>query len=125
MADGSYRAAIPILQKAAAAATPGSLWYAYALYDLGRSLRLAGDPQSAIAVLQRRLQIPNQVDVVRRELAAALQAAGAGRGASGTAAGSPPAAVAVPGFPLGGGQGRHGGGNGGNGGNGGGDGGGG
>ena len=49
-----------------------SLTYAYALYDLGRSLRLAGNPQAAAVVLQRRLQIPNQTGVVRQELQLAL-----------------------------------------------------
>jgi serine/threonine-protein kinase len=71
MMSGDYNAAIPVLRSAVAAATPGSLTYAYALYDLGRSLRLAGDPQAAVPVLQRRLQIPNQTGVVRHELALA------------------------------------------------------
>jgi serine/threonine-protein kinase len=76
MASGQYGAAIPVLRQALAAAGPGSLTYAYALFDLGRSLRLAGDPQSAIPVLRQRLQIPNQTGVVWHELQLALGAAG-------------------------------------------------
>jgi tetratricopeptide (TPR) repeat protein len=76
MDAGSYSAAIPLLRQAVANASPGSLTYAYALYDLGRSLRLAGDPQAAIPILTRRLAIPNQTGVVRTELQLAMQAAG-------------------------------------------------
>jgi len=59
-----------------AAASPSSLTYAYALYDLGRSLRLAGDPKAAVSVLYQRLKIPNQTETVRLELQQALQALG-------------------------------------------------
>ena len=45
MVGGSYQAAIPVLRQALAAAPPSSLTYAYALFDLGHSLRLAGDPR--------------------------------------------------------------------------------
>jgi hypothetical protein len=76
MEAGSYSAAIPLLRQAAANASSGSLTYAYALYDLGRSLRLAGDPRAAISILSRRLTIPNQTGVVRTELQLAMQAAG-------------------------------------------------
>jgi len=76
MLDGNYGAAIAVLRRAVAAASPASLTYAYALYDLGRSLRLAGDPQDAIPVLRHRLQIPNQTGIVQAELALALRAAG-------------------------------------------------
>jgi len=41
-------------------ASEACLTYAYALYDLGRALRLDGDPADAVPVLQRRLQIENQ-----------------------------------------------------------------
>ena len=34
----------------------------------GKSLRLAGRPDEAIPVLERRLQIPNQTDAVEEEL---------------------------------------------------------
>ncbi len=77
MDSGDYAAAIPVLRQALDAASPGSLTYAYALFDLGHSLRMAGDPRAAIPILYRRLQIPNQTGVVRAELQAALQAVGA------------------------------------------------
>lgn len=76
MVGGNYNTAIPVLRQAVAAATPASLTYAYALYDLGRTLRLAGDPRAAVPILWRRLQIPNQTGVVRTELALALHALG-------------------------------------------------
>jgi tRNA A-37 threonylcarbamoyl transferase component Bud32 len=76
MVDGNYAAAIPVLRSAVAAAPPGSLTYAYALYDLGRSLRLEGDPEDAVRVLYQRLQIPNQTETVRAQLQLALLALG-------------------------------------------------
>src|SRR5436305_12357760 len=88
MEAGDYQAAIPVLRRALATASPGSLTYAYALFDLGRSLRLAGNPQAAVPLLYRRLQIPNQTDVVRNELQLALQAIGLKeRGQPGTSPG--------------------------------------
>lgn len=84
MVGGNYQAAIQVLRQAVAAAPHASLTYAYALYDLGRSLRLAGDPRAAVPILWQRLQIPNQTEVVRSELALALEALGqqASRGGS-------------------------------------------
>jgi serine/threonine-protein kinase len=76
MVSGDYAAAIPVLRQAVAAAPHDSLTYAYALYDLGRSLRLSGDPKDAVAVLYQRLQIPNQTETVREQLQLALQALG-------------------------------------------------
>jgi tetratricopeptide (TPR) repeat protein len=91
MVDGSYQQAIPVLRHALAAAPPSSLTYAYALFDLGRSLRLAGDPRQAVQVLWQRMQIPNQTDVVRVELQLALQELGQRANASGgTPAGPSP-----------------------------------
>jgi Flp pilus assembly protein TadD len=84
---GSYGQAIPVLRQAVAAASPSSLTYAYALFDLGRALRLSGDPRDAAVVLYRRLQIPNQTDAVRAELALALQALGQAAGSGPAAAG--------------------------------------
>jgi eukaryotic-like serine/threonine-protein kinase len=77
MEQGRYDEAVPILQRAVVASPSGStdLSYAYALYNLGRSLRLSGRPQEAIPVLERRLRIPNQTAAVRRELDAARRAA--------------------------------------------------
>jgi serine/threonine-protein kinase len=76
MDAGKYTSAIPILRKAVTTASPATLTYAYALFDLGRSLRLAGDPRAAVPVLYKRLQIHNQTDVVRQELQLALRALG-------------------------------------------------
>jgi serine/threonine protein kinase len=74
--SGDYQTAIGTLRQAVSASDPGSLTYAYALYDLGRALVLGGNPSGAIPVLQQRLKIPNQTGVVRHMLNQALQAAG-------------------------------------------------
>ena len=76
MDAGKYTSAIPVLRKAVTTSSPASLTYAYALFDLGRSLRLSGDPRAAVPVLYKRLQIHNQTDVVRQELQLALRALG-------------------------------------------------
>jgi len=118
MDAGNYTAAIPVLRQALQAPDPGSLTYAYALFDLGRSLRLAGDPRAAVSVLYQRLQIPNQTGVVRQELQLALQALGqnvksggagaappgqghghGGPGVGPPAAGAPPAVGGGPAAP--------------------------
>jgi eukaryotic-like serine/threonine-protein kinase len=77
MNQGRYDEAIPILQRAVDSFPPGTtdLNYAYALYNLGKSLRLAGRPDEAIPILEQRLKIPNQTDVVRQELELAKQQA--------------------------------------------------
>lgn len=74
---GRHEEAIPVLKQAIRAFPPGTddLNYAYALFNLGNALRLSGRPEEAIPVLERRLEIPNQTGVVRRELAAARRAA--------------------------------------------------
>ncbi len=74
--DGQYAAAIPVIRHAVSAASPSSVTYAYALFDLGRALLLSGDPKAAVEVLWQRMQIPNQTDVVRTELQDALRALG-------------------------------------------------
>jgi len=89
MADGNYSAAVAVLRQAVQAADPGSLTYAYALFDLGRSLRLSGDPQAAVTVLYQRLQIPNQTGAVRQELQLALEALGQKVKSGGAGAGAP------------------------------------
>ena len=89
MLDGDYGAAIPVLRRAIQAASPTSLSYAYALYDLGRSLRLAGDPRDAVTVLYQRLQIPNQTPEVRQQLQLALIALGQAANGGGAATGPP------------------------------------
>jgi serine/threonine-protein kinase len=85
MAGGNYHGAITVLRQAVSAAPHTSLTYAYALFDLGRSLRLSGDPRAAVPILWQRLQIPNQTGTVRAELALALEALGeqTSNGASG------------------------------------------
>jgi hypothetical protein len=78
--SGEYSNAVPVLRRALAATgkqlsdclEPTSetcLTYAYALYDLGRALELNGEPSAALPVLEQRLQIDNQRDVVAAELA--------------------------------------------------------
>ena len=59
-----------ILQRAVDSFPSGTtdLNYAYALFNLGNALRLAGRPEEAIPILEQRLQIPNQTATVRREL---------------------------------------------------------
>jgi serine/threonine-protein kinase len=78
---GDYDEAIPVLQRAVDSFPEGTsdLTYAYALFNLGNALRLAGRPEEAIPILEQRLQIPNQVETVERELAAARAAAAGGR----------------------------------------------
>jgi hypothetical protein len=78
MNRGDYEGAIPVLQQAVDSFPEGTddLNYAYALFNLGRSLRLAGRPDEAIPVLEQRLQIPNQTETVQRELDQAKRQAG-------------------------------------------------
>ena len=78
MSQGKYDEAIPILQQAVDSFPPGTsdLNYAYALFNLGKSLRLAGRPDEAIPILEKRLKISNQTDVVQHELDLAKQEAG-------------------------------------------------
>jgi tetratricopeptide (TPR) repeat protein len=78
MRQGRYAEAIRPLQQAVKQFPAGSQdnTYAYALYNLGSSLRHAGRAGEAIPILERRLQIPNQTDVVRRELELARREAG-------------------------------------------------
>ena len=70
MNQGDYDGAIPVLQEAVKSFPPGTsdVNYAYALFNLGKSLRLAGRPEEAIPILEQRLKIPNQQDTVREEL---------------------------------------------------------
>lgn len=74
---GRHEEAVPVLKQAIRAFPPGTddLNYAYALFNLGNALRLSGRPEEAIPILERRLEIPNQTGVVRRELAAARREA--------------------------------------------------
>jgi serine/threonine-protein kinase len=76
MLDGDYQSAVGLLRQAVSTSPHDSTTYAYALYDLGRSLMLGGDPTSAIPILQMRLRIPNQTGLVRQLLEQAQRAAG-------------------------------------------------
>ena len=80
MNQGNYDEAVPVLQEAVNSFPSGTsdLNYAYALFNLGKSLRLAGRPDEAIPVLEQRLKIPNQTETVRQELELAKQQAGEG-----------------------------------------------
>lgn len=84
LGDGRYADAVTVLQTAvratgespSACVEPASstcLTYAYALYDLGRALRLSGHPAAAVPILERRLQIDNQRPTVEAELQLARQ----------------------------------------------------
>jgi tetratricopeptide (TPR) repeat protein len=90
--EGRYAQAIPLLKRAVrrlrlATAPTGSCdedanpdarldCYAYALFNLGHALRLGGRPDEAILILKQRLELPNQIRLVRRELKAARAEAG-------------------------------------------------
>lgn len=76
--QGKYDEAIAIDKQVVAQADKGSLTYAYALYDLGHALRLAGRPDEAIPILEQRMKINNQRGVVKQELEAAKKDAGKG-----------------------------------------------
>jgi eukaryotic-like serine/threonine-protein kinase len=75
---GRYAAAIPVLRRAVASFPQETtdINYAYALFNLGHALRMAGQPEKAIPILERRLQIPNQTQTVQTEIDAARAAAG-------------------------------------------------
>jgi tetratricopeptide (TPR) repeat protein len=85
--QGRYGEAIALLERTLTAsgenlqdcrqpASETCLTYAYALYDLGRALRLDGDASAAVPVLRRRLQIENQRPTVQAKLELALARTG-------------------------------------------------
>jgi eukaryotic-like serine/threonine-protein kinase len=76
MLAGNYTGAIAAMRQVLAATPSDSLLHVYALFDLGRSLRLSGDPQAAIPVLKQRLSYHVETGVVRTELLLAERAAG-------------------------------------------------
>jgi eukaryotic-like serine/threonine-protein kinase len=72
IAQGNYAAAIAVLSRAVQGCPVATTDpCAYALFDLGHALRLAGRPADAIPVLQQRLQNPDQAATVQQELALA------------------------------------------------------
>jgi serine/threonine-protein kinase len=76
--QGKYDEAIAIDKQVVAQGSGTGLTYAYALYDLGHALRLAGRPDEAIPILEQRLQIKNQQGVVKKELEQAKRDAKSG-----------------------------------------------
>ena len=72
---------MPLLQRAVAdfraSGDRKSIDYAYALYNLGWALRLAGRPAEAVPYLEERLRITDyKRAIVESELRTARQAAG-------------------------------------------------
>jgi len=79
IAQGNYDAAITTLQQAIKDCPVSTTDpCAYALFDLGHALRLAGRPSEAIPILQQRLQNPDQRATVQHELDLAEAAANGG-----------------------------------------------
>ena len=76
--QGKYDEAIAIDKQVVAQGPSTGLTYAYALYDLGHALRVSGHPDEAIPILEKRLKINNQRDVVKAELDKAKAEAGSG-----------------------------------------------
>jgi eukaryotic-like serine/threonine-protein kinase len=76
--QGHYAEAVPVLRKAVGSFPQGTtdINYAYALFNLGHALRMAGSPEEAIPILEQRLEIPDQTQTVQAELDAARAAAG-------------------------------------------------
>jgi serine/threonine-protein kinase len=66
--QGKYEEAIALDKQVVAQGEGTGLTYAYALYDLGHALRLAGRPDEAIPILEQRMKINNQRGVVKQEL---------------------------------------------------------
>jgi hypothetical protein len=90
LVSGQYAQAIGVLHRALVATgehvatcteptSDSCFTYAYALYDLGRALRLGGRPGAAVPVLERRLQIDDQRTLVAEELSLARSQAAGGQ----------------------------------------------
>jgi len=75
ISQGKYTEAIALDRQVVAKGPSTGLTYAYALYDLGHALRISGHPDQAIPILEQRLKINNQRDVVKAELDKARAAA--------------------------------------------------
>jgi tetratricopeptide (TPR) repeat protein len=77
---GQDEQAVPVLQRALAAwpeGSEGEIEYAFTLFNLAHSLRVTGNPEDAIPLLERRLDVSdNQRGAVRRELRLAREEAG-------------------------------------------------
>ena len=70
MRAGRFEEAVPVLRRAVASWPEGSrdIEYAYALFNLGRALRLSGDPAAAIPYLEKRLTFDDRRKTVEQEL---------------------------------------------------------
>lgn len=68
--EGRADDALPVLRRAVASFPEESdeIHYAYALFNLARALRLTGNPEAAVPVLERRLAFDDQRTTVRAEL---------------------------------------------------------
>jgi serine/threonine-protein kinase len=80
MKQGDFAGAVPILQQAVSSFPEDSqdINYAYALFNLGKSLNRSGRPDEAIPYLEKRLNWPSQHGTVKQELESARKAAGEG-----------------------------------------------
>ena len=80
MQQGDYAGAVPILQQAVASWPEDSqdINYAYALFNLGKSLNRSGSPDEAIPYLEKRLNWSDQRETVQAELDLARRNAGGG-----------------------------------------------
>jgi eukaryotic-like serine/threonine-protein kinase len=80
MGQGDFAGAVPVLRQAVASWPEDStdLEYAYALFNLGKSLNRSGSPAEAIPFLEKRLNWSNQRGVVKQELKDARKNAGQG-----------------------------------------------
>ena len=89
MQAGRFEEAVPVLRRAVASWPEDSrdIEYAYALFNLGRALRLSGDPAAAIPYLEKRLTFEDQREHGR---------AGAEAGAQGGRAPTSQATTAAP-----------------------------
>ena len=78
MQQGRYTEAVPILRQAVTLFSPSShdLYYAYALFNLGKSLNRSGNPKQAIRYLEERLTWTDQRETVQAELDLARRRAG-------------------------------------------------
>jgi serine/threonine-protein kinase len=80
MQQGDYAGAVPVLQQAVASWSEDSadIGYAYALFNLGKSLNRSGRSAEAIPYLEKRLRWDDQRDTVQAELDLARKNAGQG-----------------------------------------------
>ncbi len=80
MGQGDFAAAVPVLERAVGSwpADARELEYAYALFNLGKSLNRSGRPADAIPYLKKRLGWENQRATVQAELDLARKNAGQG-----------------------------------------------